>query len=77
MSSETSQITRLLRGWAKGDVRSRDELVPIVYQTLHRLAQHYLAREHRAPTLQPTALVNEAYLRLIDARPGAWKCASA
>jgi RNA polymerase sigma factor (TIGR02999 family) len=72
MTTETAQVTRLLRDWAGGDEQARDELVPIVYRTLHRLAEHYLRNEHQAPTLQPTALVHEAYLRLVDDRPQQW-----
>lgn len=72
MIGDTAQITRLLRGWADGDVQARDELIPVVYETLHRLARHYMAGEHQAATLQPTALVNEAYLRLVDSRAAAW-----
>ena len=65
-------MTRLLRDWAGGDEQARDELVPIVYRTLHRLAEHYLLNEHQAPTLQPTALVHEAYMRLVDDSPQQW-----
>jgi RNA polymerase sigma factor (TIGR02999 family) len=72
MTVETALVTRLLRDWAGGDEQARDELVPIVYRTLHRLAEHYLLNEHRASTLQPTALVHEAYMRLVDDSPQQW-----
>ena len=60
MSTDTVHLTRLLRNWADGDTQARDELVPIVYRMLHRLAEHYLLNERQAYTLQPTALVHEA-----------------
>jgi RNA polymerase sigma-70 factor, ECF subfamily len=63
-----AQVTRLLHAWSNGDVDARDQLVPIVYDTLHRLADRYLANERFARTLQPTALVHEAYLRLVEQR---------
>jgi RNA polymerase sigma-70 factor, ECF subfamily len=66
------ELTQLLRKWSEGDERARDELMPIVYRTLHRLAAHYLADERHARTLQPTALVNEAYMRLVDQQPHDW-----
>ena len=65
MSTDTVHLTRLLRNWADGDTQARDELVPIVYRMLHRLAEHYLLDERQAFTLQPTALVHEAYMRLV------------
>jgi RNA polymerase sigma factor (TIGR02999 family) len=64
--SKTEQVTRLLQQWAGGRQEARDELVPLVYDTLRRLASRYLADERDAATLQPTALVHEAYLRLVD-----------
>jgi RNA polymerase sigma-70 factor, ECF subfamily len=64
--SDAALVTQLLQKWSKGDAQARDELVPIVYRTLHRLAEHYLANERHALTLQPTALVHEAYVRLVS-----------
>jgi RNA polymerase sigma factor (TIGR02999 family) len=72
MSDDTAHITRLLREWAQGDQQARDELIPIVYRMLHRLAEHYLLDERHASTLQPTALVHEAYMRLVDDTPPNW-----
>jgi RNA polymerase sigma factor (TIGR02999 family) len=69
MNTERAQppgVTQLLRKWSEGDASARDELVPIVYSALHRLARHYLADERHAFTLQPTALVHEAYVKLVD-----------
>jgi RNA polymerase sigma-70 factor, ECF subfamily len=63
---ENDQVTRLLEAWGRGDEGAMDELIPLVYSDLHRLAHHYLADERPGHTLQTTALVNEAYLRLVD-----------
>jgi RNA polymerase sigma factor (TIGR02999 family) len=65
--------TRLLLDWSDGDERARDEMLPLVYDELRRLAALYLLRERRDHTLQPTALVHEAYLRLVDQRQVNWK----
>ena len=53
-------MTTLLRAWSEGDIGARDQLTPVVYDELHRLATAYVRREGRDHTLQPTALVNEA-----------------
>jgi RNA polymerase sigma factor (TIGR02999 family) len=66
-------VTRLLLDWSDGDERARDEMLPLVYDELRRLAALYLQRERHDHTLQPTALVHEAYLRLIDQRRVNWK----
>jgi RNA polymerase sigma factor (TIGR02999 family) len=58
-------VTALLRQWSTGDERALDQLFPIVYEELRRLAGYYLRMEAPGPTLQPTALVHEAYLRLV------------
>jgi RNA polymerase sigma factor (TIGR02999 family) len=60
------EVTQLLRAWGRGDRAALDRLVPIVYRELRRLARHYMRGERGGHTLQTTALVNEAYLRLID-----------
>jgi len=62
---ETGRISHLLQQWAGGDLHAREDLVPLVYQELHKRAAAYLRRERRDHTLQPTALVNETYLRLM------------
>jgi RNA polymerase sigma factor (TIGR02999 family) len=59
------ELTGLLRSWSAGDDRALEQLVPLVYDELHRMALRYLAGERAAVTLQPTALVNEAWLRLL------------
>jgi RNA polymerase sigma factor (TIGR02999 family) len=66
-------ITQLLERWSQGDEKALDELMPLVYDELHRLAGAYLRRERREHTLQPTALINETYLKLIDQRQPNWK----
>ena len=67
------QATELLRAWSQGDQSARDRLMPLVYDELHRLARRYMRQERPDHTLQPTALVNEAYLRLIDVNRIEWR----
>jgi RNA polymerase sigma factor (TIGR02999 family) len=64
--SAPEQVTQLLLDWNNGNAAARDELIPIVYDELRRIARRHLRREGPAHTLQTGALVNEAYLRLID-----------
>ncbi len=66
-------VTGLLQAWGGGDHAALDQLVPIVYEELHRQAQRYLRRESPGHTLQTTALVHEAYLRLVDQRQARWQ----
>jgi RNA polymerase sigma factor (TIGR02999 family) len=66
-------VTGLLDAWAGGDRTALDRLLPLVENELHRLAHRYLQRERAGHTLQTTALVNEAYLRLVDQRHGRWQ----
>jgi RNA polymerase sigma factor (TIGR02999 family) len=63
----------LLLAWNNGDRQALDDMVPLVYDELHRLASRYLANERSGHTLQPTALIHEAYLRLIDQRQVDWQ----
>jgi RNA polymerase sigma factor (TIGR02999 family) len=72
-SATSADVTALLRAWGAGDRGAGDRLVPLVYQQLRRRAAAYLRQEREHHTLQPTALVNEAYLRLIDQRQVAWQ----
>jgi RNA polymerase sigma factor (TIGR02999 family) len=67
------EITRLLQGWRDGDVKSLDALFPIVYKELRRLAHFQLRRERPDHTLQSSALVNEAYLRLVGLNAPRWE----
>jgi RNA polymerase sigma-70 factor (ECF subfamily) len=66
-------VTQLLERWSHGDEEALGQLMPLVYNELHRLAGAYLRRERREHTLQPTALINETYLKLIDQRHPNWK----
>ena len=64
--STTNDVTRLLAEWAGGNRQALDDLAPLVYRELRQLAASNLRKERQAPTLQPTGLVHEAYLRLVD-----------
>ena len=66
------EITRLLDKWSSGNQSALDELYPLVYDELHRLASRYMSRERKGHTLQTTALINEAYVRLVDQRTVHW-----
>lgn len=69
----TSDITTLLRNWAAGDADALEQLVPLVHRELHRIARRCMAAERTGHTLQPTALINEMYLRLVGARQVEWQ----
>jgi RNA polymerase sigma factor (TIGR02999 family) len=71
--ASTQEITGLLRAWSNGDQGALEKLTPLVYEELHRLAARYMSRERAGHTLQTSALVNEAYLRLVDARSVRWQ----
>jgi RNA polymerase sigma factor (TIGR02999 family) len=73
MTTVSHEVTQLLLKWSNGDQEARDQLMPLVYSELHRLAHHYLRRERPAHTLQTTALVHEAYLRLIGVEDVRWQ----
>ncbi|HEU4431794.1 MAG TPA: sigma-70 family RNA polymerase sigma factor [Pyrinomonadaceae bacterium] len=66
------EITQLLAAWREGNQAALDELYPLVYDELHRLARRYMSRERKGHTLQTTALINEAYVRLVDQRNVQW-----
>jgi RNA polymerase sigma-70 factor, ECF subfamily len=66
-------VTQLLRAWSNGEQEALDRLIPLVYSELHRLAHRYMGRERSAHTLQSTALVHEAYERLINLKGMDWK----
>lgn len=72
-SQSPEQMTRLLLDWGKGDQAALDELMPLIEQELHRIAHQYMNREGPGHTLQTTALVNEAYMRLIDQKSVRWQ----
>jgi len=74
MSTPSSNdVTRLLVDWGNGNQAALDELIPLVYAELHRLAGRYMWREGRGHTLQTSALINEAYLRLVDQKKMQWQ----
>jgi RNA polymerase sigma-70 factor, ECF subfamily len=68
-----TDVTQLLVAWSQGDQSALEKLLPLVYDELHRLARHYMIRERAGHTLQTTALVNEAYLRLVSAEGVRWQ----
>ena len=73
MEDNSQQITQLLNQWSNGDAEVLDDLLPLVYKELRRQASSYLRRERSNHTLQPTALINEAYLKLIDQSDVKWQ----
>ena len=68
-----TEVSTLLHAWSGGDQSALDRLTPIVYEELRRLARRYLKREHTGHSLQTTALVNEAYMRLVDYKRMQWQ----
>ena len=64
--SPSQNVTQMLLAWGDGDEAARDALIPVVYEQLRRIAGHHLRRERAGHTLQTTALINEAYLRLVE-----------
>jgi RNA polymerase sigma-70 factor (ECF subfamily) len=73
MEAPSHEVTVLLQAWSAGDEAALQKLTPLVYQELHRAARRYMAGERSGHTLQATALVNEVYLRLVDARGKDWQ----
>ena len=71
--SHSENVTGLLIDWRNGDRTAYERLVPMVYAELHKLAHHYMSRERADHTLQTTALVNEAYVRLVDQKRTNWQ----
>jgi RNA polymerase sigma-70 factor, ECF subfamily len=69
----SKQITRLLVAWSEGDESALDHLAPLIHAELHRLAHHYMSRERPGHLLQTSALINEAYIRLIDWKNVRWQ----
>jgi len=73
MAAAQQEITYLLLKWSKGDEAALDELIPVVYPELRRMARRYMGRENSQHTLQTSALINEAYLRLVDQQAVEWQ----
>lgn len=73
MSDRNQDVTELLQKWSDGDQAALDELTPVIYAELHRIAGRYMSRERENHTLQTSALVNEAYVRLIDWKTAKWE----
>ena len=72
-SSTRQEVTQLLGDWSGGDEGALEKLFPLVQPELHRLAHHYMSRERAGHTLQTTAILNEAYLRLVDNTKPLWQ----
>lgn len=73
MAASSEEITQLLVAWGKGDQDALEQLMPLVYAELHRLAHRHIRKERPGHTLQTSALLNEAFLRLVDQRNVSWK----
>src|SRR6476620_3203875 len=73
MTPSPQQVSQLLNDWSRGNQAARDKLIPLVYDELHRLARRYMKRESPGHTLQTSALVNEAFLRLVDQKNVKWQ----
>ena len=72
-AQESGEVSRLLLAWSSGDQSALEKLTPIVYHELHRIAGQYMRRENAGHSLQTTALVNEAYVRLVDYKRMQWQ----
>jgi len=73
MTASPNDVTQLLVAWGNGDQAARDQLMPLVYAELHRLAHRHIKKERPGHTLQTSALVNEAFVRLVDQRDVQWQ----
>jgi RNA polymerase sigma factor (TIGR02999 family) len=73
MEPTAHEVTQLLRAWGQGDEAALEKLTPLVYEDLRRTAHRYMTRQRAGHTLQTTALINEVYLRLVDARHISWQ----
>ena len=72
-NGQNPNVTELLKEWSGGDIAALEELTPLIYPELHRIAKSYMRRERDGHTLQTSALVNEAYIRLIDWKSAKWE----
>ena len=71
--ASTHEVTQLLIEWSNGDKAALDKLMPLIHEELRRLARHYMSHERAGHTLQTTALVNEAYVRLVNRKEVHWQ----
>jgi RNA polymerase sigma-70 factor (ECF subfamily) len=71
--TKSQEVTELLRKWSDGDAAALEQLTPVIYSELYRIAKRYMRRERENHTLQTSALVNEAYVRLIDWKTAKWE----
>ena len=71
--TKSQEVTELLRKWSDGDAAALEQLTPVIYSELYRIAKRYMGRERENHTLQTSALVNEAYVRLIDWKTAKWE----
>src|SRR4051795_11396827 len=72
-SPQSQPITELLHAWSAGDATALDKLIPVLERELRRIAERYMSRERKDHTLQPGALVNEAFIRLVDLHRVEWQ----
>jgi RNA polymerase sigma factor (TIGR02999 family) len=72
-SASPHDVTRWLQAWSRGDESALQKLVPLVYEELRRRARHFVIRERPGHSLRPTALIHEAYLRLVGSKPVDWR----
>ena len=73
MTASDNEVTQLLVAWGNGDQTALDQLMPLVYSELHRLAHRHIKKERPGHTLQTSALLNEAFVRLVDQRDVHWQ----
>ena len=73
MGAGQAQLTKLLNAWSRGDSEALDQLTPLIYAELRKLARFHMSKEAPGHTLQPTALINEAFLKLLDVQQMDWK----
>ena len=73
MTGQSDELTQLLNSWSNGDDQALDKLIPLVYAELRKLARRYMGRENPDHTLQTSALINEAYLKLVDQQSVQWQ----
>jgi len=73
MTPSPHQITQLLKDWSNGDQAARDQLMPLVYEELRRMAHQHMKKECPGPMLQTSALVHEAFVRLVDQKEVQWQ----